>query len=148
MRLLLGCVLTLFAGLALAQSLDIRIHDSFGGSYSSANIGEELGALYNIGFDPIMVVIIGPEANDERLQEQRRIAHALDPEETGVLYAIGTPLGGASHGYSITGNTARELLPSPGGFRVIVLNANGRILIDSDEVLSAEELLAATPRGA
>lgn len=145
MRLLIGCVLACWAGSALAQSVDFRIYDSFGASYSAASIGEDLGALYNIGFDPVMVVIVGPGIDDERVSEQRTIARGLDPDETGVLYAIGTPSGGAGRGYSINANTAAELLPAADAFRVLVIDAVGDILIDSDSVLSAEEILAVTP---
>lgn len=145
MRLLIGCVLVLWSGVGMTQAVDFRIHDSFGASYSAANIGEDLGALYNISFEPVMVIILGPESGDPRVAEQQRIARGLDPEETGVLYAVGTPDGGTGRGYSVSANTAADLLPRPEAFRVLVIDATGGILVDAESVLTTEEILAVAP---
>lgn len=145
MRVAIALLLTSWSAVAGAATLDVRIHDVFGTSYQTTEIGAQLGALYNIGFDPTLVLIIGPDLADERVVEQRRIVRAFDPNETGILFAIGTPEESYARGYSVTPNTSAELLPAPDGFRVLVLDANGTILHDSAEVLSAEELLALTP---
>lgn len=148
MRWLAGCIVALLASAAHADTVDVRVYDSFGASYSSLSIGEELGALYNIGFDPVLVIILAADPNDERLREQRTIARALDPEETGVLYAVGTPEGASSRGFTLSGNAAADLLAGSGGdFRVIVLNAVGEVLIDTDSIVEADELVAETPAG-
>lgn len=145
MRWLAGSLLACWAAVAPAQTLDIRIHDSFGASYASSSIGDDLGALYNIGFDPVMVIVLASDPADDRLQEQRRILRGFDPDETGILYALGIPEGVTTRGYSVSGNTAAELLPGPDSFRVLVLNARGEIRLDSSAVVAAEDLLAVAP---
>lgn len=147
MRLLAAFVLFLWSVASVAQTIDVRVHDAFGASYNSTSIGEDLGALYNIDFDPVLVIILAGDATDERLVEQRAIVRALDPRETGVLYALGTPLGASSRGYTVSANSAAELLPQPDGFRVLVLDSVGRIQVDSDSVISAETIIGIAPGG-
>lgn len=147
MRWLAGCFIALLASTVHAQTIDVRIHDSFGASYSSTSIGDELGAVYNIGFDPILVIILAADPGDERLREQRTIARSLAPEETGVLYAVGTPEGASSRGFTVSGNTAAELLEDSDGFRVIVLDAVGEVRVDTQSILDAEAIVAETPPG-
>lgn len=145
MRWLAACLFALWSASALGNTINVQIYDSIGASYSTATIGAELGAAYAIDFEPVMVLILGPSLEDERVAEQRRIVRELDPDETGVLYAIGTAGGGNYRGYSLTTNTAAELLPDAEGFRVLVLDGSGEIRLDSDSVLGADELVAETP---
>jgi hypothetical protein len=147
MRWLAALVLASWSVASLAQTIDVRVYDAFGGSYDSTSIGEDLGAVYNIGFDPVLVIILAGDMSDERLAEQRRIVRTLDPDETGVLYALGTPMGATSRGYTVSANSAAELLPEPDGFRVLVLNSVGAVRIDSTSVLDAEAIIAETPAG-
>lgn len=145
MRWLAGCLLAGWAGFALAGSINVQLYDSFDRSYSTTMIGDELGAAYAIGFDPIMVLILGPSLDDERVAEQREIARELDPEETGVLYAIGTSEGDSYTGYRLTAGATSELLDDGDAFRVLVLDANGEIRVDAASPLGADELIAETP---
>lgn len=146
MRWIGSAILMLLAATAHAAVIDIKIYDAFGASYQTTNIGERLGALYNIGFDPTMVLILGPTLDDERVREQERIAAALDPKETGILFAIGTPTQQTyGKGFSIAPNTAAELLPGEDAFRVVVLGPDGTVLLDQREVVERQRLLEISP---
>lgn len=145
MRGLLGFALALAAAPVGAATLDVKVHNAFGASYSTTEIGHQLGALYNISFDPTLVLILGPALDHEDVRRQQDIVADIDPDEHGILFAIGTPRQSYSRGYSVTPNTAAELLPSPDAFRVLVLGASGEVLLDADEVIPRERLIAASP---
>jgi hypothetical protein len=142
MKRLWVVLMALWATVASAEVVDIKIYDAFGQSYQSVNIGDRLAAIYNISFDPTMVVILGPALADERVREQEKIAAAIDPEEHGILFAIGTPTETYSRGFSLAPNTAASLMPDPKAFRVLVLSANGTVLSRSGSVMSRERLLS------
>ncbi len=135
-------LIALWATAASAQVLDIKIYDAFGQSYQSVNIGARLASIYNISFDPTMVIILGPALADERVREQEKIAADIDPEAHGILFAIGTPSETYRRGFSLAPNTAAELLPDPQAFRVMVLGADGTVLSRSGSVMSRERLLS------
>lgn len=148
MRWLLAMAMALVTASASAATVDVEIHDAFGGSYSTTNIGERLGAIYDIQFDPVLVLTLGPSQDDARVKKQAQIVNGIDPEEYGVLLAIGTPTQQTyGKGFSLTPNTAAELLPAEDAFRVIVLGAGGEVLLDSREVVSRERLLTFSPNG-
>lgn len=142
MKRLCVVLMALWATTASAEVIDIKIYDAFGQSYQSVNIGERLASLYNISFDPTMVIILGPTLADERIREQEKIAAGIDPEEHGILFAIGTPVGTYERGFNLAPNTAAELLPDPDTFRVLVLGAEGTVLSRSGSVMSGERLLS------
>ncbi|GEM_PF-2080632 len=146
MKRLWVVLLALWATTASAEVVDIKIYDAFGQSYQSVNIGDRLALIYNISFDPTMVIILGPTLADERLQEQQKIAAGIDPEEHGILFAIGTPVGSYDRGFNLAPNTAAELLPDPDAFRVLVLGANGTVLSRSASVMPRERLLSIADR--
>ena len=133
--------LLLSSGLASAAVVDVKVFDAFGASYSTTRIGEQLGSLYNLEFDATLVLILGPNLSDERVQQQQDIAAALDPSEHGILYAIGTPTQTYMRGFNITPNDAASLLPGPDSFRVLVLGPSGRVLYESREVISRQLLI-------
>lgn len=138
----LAAALSPWAAPAGAATLDIRIYDAFGVSYRTTRIGEQLGAIYNISFDPRLVLILGPELGDERVRRQERIAAGIDPDAHGILFAVGTPAQQTyGKGFSLAPNTAARLLPSADAFRVIVLGATGQVLLDVDRVVPRERLL-------
>ncbi len=146
MRWVIGLALALAAASASAATIDIKIHDAFGGSYRTTNMAERLGAIYDIQFDPVLVLTLGPSEDDERVKEQAQIVNRIDPDEHGVLLAVGTPTQQTyGKGFSVTPNTAIELLPSEDAFRVIVVGAGGEVLLDTDEVVSRDRLLQFSP---
>jgi hypothetical protein len=148
MRRLLGIILALHFSTAGAAVIDIKLYDAFGASYESTRIGERLAAIYNIQFDPTMVLILGPSLQDERVREQERIVADIDPDEYGILFAIGTPRQQTyGKGFSLAPNTAAELLPAPDGFRVLVLGPDGTVLRDARDILSREQLIEIAPGG-
>lgn len=146
MKRLWVVLMALWATTASAEVVDIKIYDAFGQSYQSVNIGDRLASIYNISFDPTMVIILGPTLADERVREQEKIAADIDPEEHGVLFAIGTPVGTYDRGFSLAPNTAAELLPDPNAFRVIVLGADGTVLSRSGSVMSRDRLVSIADR--
>lgn len=142
MRWALAAVLALWLPPASAATLDIQVYDAFGASYRTTRIGEQLGAIYNISFEPRLVLILGPSLSDERVRRQERIAAGIDPDEHGILFAVGTPDEQTyGRGFSLAPNTAAGLLPSVNAFRVIVLGASGQVLLDVDEVVPRERLV-------
>lgn len=146
MRGILGTALALFATVADAAVIDVKIYDAFGAAYQTTNIGERLGAIYNISFDPTMVLILGPSLEHELVREQERIAAGIDPDEHGILFAIGTPNQQTyGKGFSLAPNTAAELMASPDSFRVLVLGPEGTVLLDTDRVVSRERLIELSP---
>jgi len=148
MRWLFAFALALTTTTASAAVIDVKIYDAFGASYDTTHIAEQLGALYNISFDPTLVLILGPSLQDDRLREQHKIVAGIDPDEHGILFAIGTPQQTFSRGFSVTPNTAAELLDQkPGDFRVIVLGTRGRVLLDTQQVVPRERLLEIAPGG-
>lgn len=146
MKRLWVVLMALWATTASAEVVDIKIYDAFGQSYQSVNIGARLASIYNISFDPTMVIILGPTLADERVQKQEKIAAGIDPEEHGILFAIGTPTETYSRGFSLAPNTAASLMPDPESFRVLVLGANGTVLSRSGSVMSRERLVSIADR--
>ena len=146
MKRLWVVLMALWATTANAEVVDIKIYDAFGQSYQSVNIGARLASIYNISFDPTMVIILGPTLADERVQKQEKIAAGIDPEEHGILFAIGTPTETYSRGFSLAPNTAASLMPDPESFRVLVLGANGTVLSRSGSVMSRERLVSIADR--
>ncbi|WP_139150711.1 hypothetical protein [Halofilum ochraceum] len=146
MKRLWVVLMALWATTASAEVVDIKIYDAFGQSYQSVNIGARLASIYNISFDPTMVIILGPTLADERVQQQEKIAAGIDPEEHGILFAIGTPSETYSRGFSLAPNTAASLMPDPESFRVLVLGANGTVLSRSGSVMSRERLVSIADR--
>lgn len=142
MKRLWVVLVALWATTASAEVVDIKIYDAFGQSYQSVNIADRLASIYNISFDPTMVIILGPTLADERVREQEKIAADIDPEEHGILFAIGTPSETYSRGFSLAPNTAAGLMPGPEAFRVLVLGAEGKVLSRSGSVISRERLLS------
>jgi hypothetical protein len=140
-------ILGLWATVAPAAVIDAKVYDAFGQSYETTNIGERLGAVYDISFEPTLLLILGPDLDDQRVQEQEAIASELAPEEFGMLFAIGTPAQTYSRGFSITPNAAARLLPGEGAFRAVVLGPSGRVLADSQQVLSRDRLIELSPGG-
>lgn len=138
-------VLALCSLPAAAATIEVKVYDAFGSSYSSTRIGEELGALYNLDFRANLVLILGPNLQDERLNRQKDIVDAIDPAEHGILFAIGTPVATYTRGFSITPNSAAELLPNAEAFRVLVLGPTGEILHESTDVIPREQLLQIVP---
>lgn len=128
-----------------AATIEVKVYDAFGSSYSSTRIGEELGALYNLDFRAHLVLILGPNLQDERLNRQKNIFDTIDPAEHGILFAIGTPVATYTRGFSITPNAAAELLPTAEAFRVLILGPTGEILHESTDVISRERLLQIVP---
>jgi len=146
MRWFLGMALAFAAASASAATIDVKIHDAFGGSYRTTNMAERLGAIYDIQFDPVLVLTLGPSEDDARVKEQAQIVNGIDPDEHGILLAVGTPTQRTyGKGFSVTPNTAIELLPSKDAFRVIVVGAGGEVLLDTNEVVSRERLLQFSP---
>lgn len=146
-RWLAGLVLTLWTGLASAAVIDVKVYDAFGAGYSTTEIGEQLGSLYNLEVETTMVLIVGPSLDDERLLEQEAIVAAIAPAEYGILYAVGTPTQTYTRGFSITPNAAAGLLPSNDAFLVLVLGPAGRVLYRSDSVVSRDKLLQIAASG-
>ncbi|MFW5970129.1 MAG: hypothetical protein ACOCP9_05775 [Halofilum sp. (in: g-proteobacteria)] len=142
MKRLWVLLIAFWATAASAEVLEIKIYDAFGQSYQSVNIGESLASKYNISFDPTMVIILGPSLADERVQEQEEIVADIDPDEHGVLFAIGTPSETYDRGFSLAPNTAAELMPDADVFRVLVLGAEGTVLSRSGSVMPRERLLS------
>lgn len=132
---------------AAAAVIDLRIYDAFGSAYPTTQLGKQLGAQYNLDFQITMVLILGPSLQDAQVLEQEDIVAALEPERHGILFAVGTPTQTYTRGFSITPNDAARLLPSEDGFRVLVLGPNGRVLHDSDSIVSREKLLQVAPGG-
>lgn len=147
MKRIWAIALAFWAATASAEVIDVKLYDAFGQSYQSVNIGESLAAIYNISFDPTMVIILGPSLGDERVKQQEKIAADIDPEQHGVLFAIGTPGETYSRGFSLAPNTAARLMPAPDAFRVLVLGPNGNVLARSSSVLSRARLLELAPGG-
>ena len=147
MKRVYAIALALWTMTASAAVLDIKVYDAFGQSYRTTNIGESLGAIYNISFDPTLVLILGPALNDERVKQQERIVAELDPEQYGILFAIGTPTQAYSRGFSVTPNQAGKLLAADNAFRTIVLGPDGTVLADSSQVIPRDRLLALAPGG-
>jgi len=139
--------LLLWSGLVQAAVIDVKVYDAFGSAYPTTQIGEQLGALYNLEFETTMVLILGPDLSDERLLQQEDIISAIDPAEHGILFAIGTPTETYTRGFSITPNAAARLLPSADAFRVLVLGPSGRVLYQSDSVIPRDRLLQIAPGG-
>lgn len=140
-------LLLLAGGTVQAAVIDTRVYDAFGAAYPTTEVGEQLGALYNLDFEIIMVLVLGPSLSDERLRKQEDILNAIDPTEHGILYAVGTPGETYTRGFSITPNEATRLLPAADAFRVLVLGPSGRVLYQSDSVVSREKLLEIAPGG-
>lgn len=146
MRWILGTALALLATTAGAATVDVKIYDAFGAAYQTTNIGERLGAIYNISFDPTMVLILGPGLQDERVRQQEKIVADIDPDKHGILFAIGTPRQQTyGKGFSLAPNTAAELMPSADAFRVLVLGPRGTVLLDTDQLVSRERLIELSP---
>ncbi len=137
--------LAMWSGLAVAATIDVKVYDAFGSSYASTRIGEELGALYNLDFDTTLVLILGPDLQDERLNRQKNIVDELDPGEHGILFAIGTPVATYTRGFNISPNAAAELLPTADAFRVLVLGPTGEVLHESTDVIPREQLIRIAP---
>ena len=147
MRWILVLLVMVWTTVAAAQPIDIKIYDAFGVAYQTTNIGERLGAIYNISFDPTMVLILGPSLQDQRVRRQRDIVAELDPDEYGILFAIGTPKEQTyGKGFSLAPNTAASLLPSADAFRVLVIGPAGTILEDTTAVLDRETLIQLSPK--
>lgn len=142
MKRLWVVLMAFWATAASAEVVDIKIYDAFGQSYQSVNIGERLASIYNISFDPTMVIILGPTLADERVQQQESVVAGIDPEEHGLLFAIGTPVGTYDRGFSLAPNTAAELMPSPDAFEVLILGADGTVIARSDDVVPRDRLIA------
>lgn len=138
--------LLLWSSLAGAAVVELRVFDAFGSSYSTTRMGEQLGSLYDLDFEARMVLILGPNLSDQRVQEQEDIVATIDPSEHGILYAIGTPTQTYMRGFNITPNDAASLLPGPDSFRVLVLGPTGRVLYESDQVVSRETLVQVARR--
>lgn len=138
-------VLAVCSGPLAAATVEVKVYDAFGSSYSSTRIGEELGALYNLDFRANLVLILGPNLQDERLNRQKDIVDDLDPSEHGVLFAIGTPVESYGRGFSVSPNSAADLLPSADAFRVLVLGPTGEILHEASDVIPRERLLQIVP---
>ena len=146
MRWILGTALALSTTIASAAVVDVKIYDAFGAAYQTTSIGERLGAIYNIAFDPTMVLILGPALEDERVREQQKIVAGIDPDEHGILFAIGTPRQQTyGKGFSLAPNTAAELLPAEDAFRVLVLGADGTVLLDTNGVVGRDRLIGISP---
>lgn len=137
--------LALWTTSVVAATVDVKVYDAFGQSYRTVDIGEQLGAIYNISFDPTLVLVLGPSLSDERVEKQERIVSGINPAEYGILLAIGTPTESYSRGFSVAPNTATSLMPSQDAFRVIVLGADGTVLQESSKVLSRERLIELSP---
>lgn len=148
MRWFFGVMLVCLVGAAQADTqtdtIDVRLHDRYGASYSSTSIGSDLASIYNIDFDPVLVIVLATTSENARFQEQVEILRDLDPEETGIIYAVGTPGGLSARSYKVTPNRAAQLLGAERGFRVLVLDEVGRVQRDSETVLSADDLVGET----
>lgn len=144
-RCIAALLLALWSGSAVAATIDVKVYDAFGAAYPSTRIGEELGALYNLGFKTTLVLILGPNLEDERVNRQKEIVDDIDPNRHGILFAIGTPVETYTRGFSITPNDAAELLPARDSFRVLVLGPAGRVLHESSEVIPREQLIRIAP---
>lgn len=144
MRWFFGVMLVCLVGVAKADTIDVRIHDRYGASYSSTSIGSDLASIYNIDFDPVLVLVLASTSENARFQEQVEILRDLDPEETGVMYAVGTPGGVSARTYKVTPNQATQLLGADRNFRVLVLDEVGQVQRDSETVLTADDLVGET----
>lgn len=137
-------MLVCLVGAAQADTIDVRIHDRYGASYSSTSIGSDLASIYNIDFDPVLVIVLATTSENERFREQVEILRDLDPEQTGIIYAVGTPGGLSARAYKVTPTRAAQLLGADRGFRALVLDDVGRIQRDSETVLTADDLVGET----
>lgn len=147
MRQLWAILLAAWVTAAAAETVDVKVYDAFGQSYRTANIGESLASLYNISFDPTMVLVLGPNLKDQRVRRQEKILAGIDPEEHGILFAIGTPSDTYNRGFNLAPNTAAELMPSADSFLVLMLGPSGTVIARSDTILPRETLLSLAPRG-
>ena len=147
MKRLVVVVLALWSMAATAETVDVKVYDAFGQSYKTVDIGDSLASLYNLSFAPAMVLVLGPDLQDDRVRQQEQILANLDPEEHGIVFAIGTPTETYSRGFNVAPNTAAELLPSSGAFRVLVLGPNGTVLDRSQNVVTRDRLIALAPNG-
>lgn len=146
-RWLAALLLLSWSGLIQAAEINVKVYDAFGAAYATTEIGQQLGSLYNLDVEITMVLIVGPDLSDERLQQQEEIVAGIDPGEHGILFAIGTPIETYTRGFSITPNAAKRLLPSNDAFRVYVLGPSGRLLHRSSSVVPREKLLQIAPGG-
>ncbi len=145
MKRLWVMLLALWVTSAPAEVIDVKVYDAFGQSYKTVNIGESLASLYNLSFEPTMVLVLGPALSDSRVRQQEKILAGIDPQEHGILFAIGTPSETYSRGFNVAPNTAADLLPSNDAFRVLVIGAEGTVINRSQRVLKRQEVLSLAP---
>ena len=140
MKRLLFLLIFISPSFLFAQILDFNFCDSQGHSYQSKNFNAQIKKEYNSEYNLKLILVETPDLKDSLFKKQFEILNSMDAEELNLIYVSASFNNEDKDGYHTSINTARTLMNSKPGFRIRILNANGKVIKESKDILQSDSL--------
>lgn len=117
----------------------ILFHDAQGIAYESSSAGQIIKKNYNLDALPTIIVLATSDINSPLFMSQLKNINAFNAEEYGYLLVIANAANIDSSGYYTSIEEAGSILKDR-EFKMIIMNGQGDLVIDSTKILEAVEL--------
>ncbi len=118
---------------------DISFHDSQGIEYKSSSAGEIIKKNYNLDSLPAIIVLATSDVKLPFFTSQLSNINIFNAEEYEYLLVMANTRNVDSSGYYTSAEQAESILKGS-AFKIIIINGQGNMVIESTKVLSAVEL--------
>jgi len=140
MKKLIFFLILISPSFIFAQILDFNFFDSNGHSYQSKNYNSQLEKEFNSKYNLKMILLETPDLQDSLFQKQFKILNSLKAEELNLIYVSACLNKEDKDGYHTSIITAKTLMKSRPGFRIRILNTNGKVLKESRNILASDTI--------
>jgi hypothetical protein len=128
------------------QLRPIQITDAHGEVYESSNISMQLRKQYALVENPVMVLLLANELDNDRFVEQLSVLSAVNAEVYQYIYVVGSTTDRDRSGYSISREDAADMLSSK-EFLIRIYDGYGNLAYSAERVLSEQELKSHLTKG-
>lgn len=135
------------ATLTSPEIVDFEFLDASQRVYRSTDLASSIRHHYGPDVRVSFLVLIEtPSLRNVSFREQARVLGRLDAETLGFIQIVASQMGESIGGYHVSTETASRLAGRHRGFRISLLDAEGRVLRRSKVPLSARQVLAAAKK--
>lgn len=117
----------------------ILFHDTQGTAYESSSAGQIIKKNYNLNSFPTIIVLATSDIKSPLFMSQLKNINAFNAEEYGYLLVIANAENIDSSGYYTSIEEAESILKG-NEFKMIIMNGQGDLVIESTKTLGAVEL--------
>lgn len=125
--------------------LSYQFRDTSDALYSSSHLSSDFKKNYGIAYNPAIVMVQSETMSDPKFKAQDDILINIeDVEERGIIFVGYCADGMYREGYYIASDE-KPIFFADNGFHVYLISPEGRLVQESSEPLSAEQIKAVFP---